>query len=107
MVRIKERPVTQILNLIEALSTDEKRIIYDHVRPAPKPHSKPKPERKPSQKRKAGKDTTVNHSALDGRSCAWKGCGRFLDDNVHQLETWTDYHEFVELAGEASKGVGA
>lgn len=84
MARIKEHPVTQILNLIESLSTDEKRIIYDRVRPAPKPRQK-------------GEGRARTRQVL----CVINNCFLPAGDRIHQPTT-EGYHPFRGPAGAAA-----
>lgn len=92
------------LRAIEPLSDEEKQVVRDMLRPAPKLRSKSKPERNPSQKRKAGKEATAT---ADGSYGLCRDCQTTFDNNVHHKQTMPGYHEFVEPASEASKGVGA
>lgn len=92
MGKPKLRPLPAILKLVESLSEDERADLRDYLRPAPKPRQKVQRQQRTRARRSKGEP------------CA--KCGGFLDGNIHQLPTTEGYHEFVELAGEASKGVG-
>lgn len=78
------------LRAIEPLSDKEKQTVRDMLRPPPKPRQKVQRQQRTRARRSKGEP------------CA--KCGGFLDGNIHQLPTTEGYHEFVELAGEASKG---
>ena len=101
MGKPKMTALAMAIKAAEPLSDEEKQTLRDVLRPAPKPRSKSKPERKPSQKRKAGKGAT----GITARPC--RDCDYDHDHNIHHKPTMLGYHEFVEPAGEASKGVGA
>lgn len=103
----KLHPLAIAFRAADALSDDEKLALRDYLRPAPKPRSKSKSERKPSQKRKAGKEATAkNISDHDVEPCQRPDCHFDRDHNVHHITSDPEYHQFVEPAGEASKGVG-
>lgn len=95
MSKPKMTPLAVALRAIEPLSDEEKQTVRDMLRPAPKPR----------QKGKSGKVTQGRKRVAGNPAKEFCQCGKPLDDNVHQLQTTPEFHDF-KPASEASKGVG-
>lgn len=101
MGKAKLRPIAAIMRIINSAVDDDQEILKadlrDLLRPEPKPKSKSKTT------------TTSGGSAQKRKAREMKAacaiCGGDPDNNIHQLATTPDYHEF-QPTGEASKGVG-